>query len=221
MAWPKGVSRKERLAELAEIKANMAFPGEEPPPAHKRFAQIAAEENLTDKLDSAPMPSPKKRPLMKARPNWETYDSSEDSEDRLHIPQEMFPDGYDFQWITHTVLGQEFGQLRSRFERTGWTPVHQEDFNGIFDGRFMTRGAQGEITVDGLVLMARPMEFSIRARKEEQRRAREVVQVKQQQLTGGDLPGVTLDTRHSSALSTNRINRTIEAVEIPKDSESH
>jgi len=198
----------------------------------QRLGQVWVEEPLTDKVDAAPVPppankttdhpvSPPKKPLMKAKPNWETYDPSEESEDRLYIPPSMIPAGYDLQWITSTVLGMEFGQLRSRFERTGWTPVHQEDFNGIFDGKFMSRGASGEITVDGLVLMARPLELSIRARKEDQRRAREVVSIKQQQLTGGDLPGVTLDTRHSSALSSNRINRTIEAVEIPKDSESH
>lgn len=202
MAWPKGLSRKDRLAEIEAARATEALKG---------------PHVIQERADRPPIP----RPLMKAKPNWESYDPSAESEDRLHIDPSKIPAGYDLQWITSTVLGQEFGQLRSRFERSGWTPVHQQDFNGIFDGLFMSAGAQGEINVDGLVLMARPMEFTIRARREEQRKAREVVQIKQQQLTGGDIPGVTLDTRHSSALSTNRINRTIESVEIPRDGESH
>jgi hypothetical protein len=43
------------------------------------------------------------------------------------------------------------------------------------------------------------------------------VMIKQQQLTGGDLPGVSLDSRHPTAVASNRINRTIEPVQIPRD----
>lgn len=160
-----------------------------------------------------------KRPKMKAKPNWEEYDPSEESEDRLHIGKDLFPPGFDFMWVTDSVYGQAMPQHRAQFERKGWTPVHQEDFDGVFDGKFMPKGQDGEITVDGLVLMARPLEMSIRSRQLDQRKAVEAVQIKQQQLTGGDLPGVTLDARHKTATSSNRINRTIEPIAIPTDTE--
>lgn len=163
--------------------------------------------------------APARRPLMKARPNWENYSADENGEDRLHIGADLFPPDFDFQWVTDSVYGQPQPQHRAQFERKGWTPVSQEDFDGIFDGKFMPKGAQGEINVDGLVLMARPMKFTILARKRDQQRAEEAVRIKQQQLTGGDLPGVTLDAKHVSAVRTNRINKTIERIEIPTDSE--
>ena len=159
------------------------------------------------------------RSSRRGRPNWENYDESEDSQDRLHIGKDLFPPGFDFMWVTDSVYGQSFQQHRSQFERKGWDPVHQEDFDGVFDGKFMPKGAQGEINVDGLVLMARPLEFSIRSREADRRKAVEAVQIKQQQITGGDLPGVSLDSRHPTAVASNKVNRTYEPVPIPRDDE--
>jgi len=156
---------------------------------------------------------------MKARPNWEEYEPGEDSEDRLHIAKDLFPPGFDFQWVTDSVYGQQMPQHRAQFERKGWTPVHQDDFDGTFDGKFMPKGQEGEINVDGLVLMARPLEFSIRSRKADVRKAQEAVLIKQQQLTGGDMPGVSLDSRHPTAVASNRINKSIEPFAIPRDDE--
>lgn len=182
-------------------------------PKGKSRKPLTADAPTGQTVPSAP------KPRMKARPNWEEYDPGEDSEDRLKISADLFPPGFSFQWVTNSVLGQEMPEFRSRFERKGWTPVHQEDFDGVFDGKFMARGKEGEITVDGLVLMARPMEFTNRAKKEEQRKAREAVLIKQQQLTGGEMPGVTLDSRHPSAMRTNKINVTVEPVSIPVPSD--
>lgn len=154
---------------------------------------------------------------MRAKPNWETLDYAEETPDRLHIPRELFPEGMDLQWITHTVLGQDFSRFRGHAEQRGWTVVHNDDFDGRFDGRFMKKGSKEEINVDGLVLMARPLELSLRAKREDYKRAREQVNIKEQALRGGDLPSVTLDTQHESALRSNRINKTIERITIPTD----
>lgn len=155
---------------------------------------------------------------MKAKPNWEDIDPSmEDTPDRLRIPPEMWPEGMSLQWVTDSVLGQSMGQHRSTFERTGWTPVHQSDFDGRFDGMFMQRGAEGEIKYEGLVLMARPMELTLRAKREEQRKAREQVAIKESQWRSGDMPNVTLDAQHESALKTNKIGRSYERISVPKD----
>jgi hypothetical protein len=107
-------------------------------------------------------------------------------------------------------------QHRSKFERKGWTPIHQEDFDGVFDGMFMPKGAPGEIMNEGLVLMARPKEFTDKAKRQEYRAALEQVSIKEQALRGGDIP-ISLDARHSSALQTNKIGKSYERLPIPED----
>jgi hypothetical protein len=155
---------------------------------------------------------------MKAKPNWEEIDpNTEDTPDRLRIPVEMWPEGLSLQWVTDSVLGQSMGQHRAIFERTGWTPVHQSDFDGKFDGMFMPRGAEGEIKYEGLVLMARPLEMTLKAKREDQKRAREQIEIKERALRGGDIPNVSLDAQHESALKTNKVSKSYERIAVPED----
>lgn len=154
---------------------------------------------------------------MKAGARWEGAEvNDEASEDRLAIAPELIPENMSLQWVTDSVLGQPQPQRRAQFERRGWTPVHPQDFDGRFDGKFTPVGSTSEINVDGLVLMARPIEFTNQARKRERARAIEQVRIKEQALRGGDLP-VTLDASHPSAVRSNVINRTMERIQIPSD----
>lgn len=158
---------------------------------------------------------------MKAKPNWNEEDidgMGEESPDRLAINPAIVPEGISLQWVTDSVYGQPVPQHRARFEKRGWTPVHQEDFDGVFDGMFMPKGAEGEIKVDGMALMARPAEMTRKAVMADRRKARDVIRIKEQALRGGDI-GASLDSQHPSALSTNRINRTMERIHIPEDRE--
>ena len=167
---------------------------------------------LPPKQESAP-----KGYKMRASPNWDTVDpSADDTPDRLRIPSGAIPDGLEAQWITDSIYGQSMPQHRAEFEKKGWTPVHQDDFDGHLDGLFMVKGQSGEINVDGLVLMVRPAEYSEKARLKERRRAMEQVAIKEAALTGGELP-ITLDARHPSAVKSNRISKSYERIEIPED----
>jgi hypothetical protein len=160
---------------------------------------------------------PKPSLKMRAAPNWEDIDPNEvDNPDRLHIPRHLIPEGMDLLWVTDSVLGQPFPQHRSSREKRGWTPVHQEDFDGQFDGMFMPKGAEGEIKMTGTTLMARPLEISLKAKRAEQRAAMEQVAVKEQALRGGDV-NVTLDGQHPTALQSNKIHKSIERLAIPED----
>ena len=161
-----------------------------------------------------------KKWTLKAGANWAHLteaDLEDDTPDRLHFSRDIMPEGMDFQWVTDSVFGQPQPERRASFEKRGWTPVHQSDFDGAFDGKFMPSGKEGEIKMDGLVLMTRPMELSIRARARDRRSALEQVAVKEQGLMSGDIQGVGLDTRHASALKSNRINKSIERISIPED----
>ncbi len=154
---------------------------------------------------------------MRAKPNWETVDPTEsDSPDKLHIPPHLIPEGMAALWVTDSIFGQAQPQHRASFEKKGWTPVHQDDFDGQFDGMFMPKGAQGEIKMEGLTLMMRPKHLSDKAARADKRAAQEQVMVKEQALKGGDLP-VSLDSTHPSAVGFNRINKSIERIAIPED----
>lgn len=154
---------------------------------------------------------------MKAKPNWEGIEADAvDTPDRLRIDPAMVPDGMSLLWVTDSVYGQGMPQHRGKFEKSGWTPVHGSDFDGQFDGMFTPRGHDGEINADGLVLMARPKQLTDRAKKLDKQRAYEQVAIKEAALRGGDLPDISLDSKHSTALRTNKINKTIERIEIPE-----
>lgn len=166
--------------------------------------------------ESAPAPS---RYKMKAKPNWDDEDITglpDESPDRLSIDPALVPEGMSLQWVTDSIYGQQVPQHRARFEKRGWTPVHQEDFDGVFDGMFMPKGAVGEIKVDGMVLMARPAEMTRKAAYDDYRKAQEVIRIKEQALRGGDI-NTSLDSQHPSALKTNKINRTMERIVVPTD----
>jgi hypothetical protein len=153
---------------------------------------------------------------MKAGANWETNDGGpEDGIDRYHIPRGDIPQGFDLQWVAVSVFGQPLVQERGQFERKGWTPVHQTDFDSRFDGRFMPKGINGEINVGGQVLMARPLELSLKARAREQRAAQDQVRIKEQALYSGDLPISGAD--HPSARRFNSVNRSVERIQVPED----
>ena len=154
---------------------------------------------------------------MRAKPNWEDVDpEAQDSPDRLRIDPNLIPEGMAAMWVTDSVLGQGVPQHRGQFERKGWTPVHQDDFDGQFDGMFMPKGAPGEINNEGLVLMMRPKQMSDRAEKENKRKAYEQVAIKEQALRGGDIP-IPSDPRHSTALNFNKIGKSYERLPIPEE----
>lgn len=184
-----------------------------------------SEEQATQPI-KRPRGRPRKNPLerqppreykMRARPNWETYDAGdEETPDKLRIRDGLIPEGMSAQWVTDSVLGQPVPQHRAQFERKGWTPVHQDDFDGQFNGMFMPKDAPGEINVDGLVLMMRPRELTNQARKKDRQAAYEQVAIKERALKGGDIP-ISLDARHPSAVNSNRITKTMERVVVPEE----
>jgi hypothetical protein len=88
--------------------------------------------------------------------------------------------------------------------RNGWTFVEPGDIEGI-----------DHCEEGGLQLVARPMAISKKARAIEDAEAKAPVATKQLQVNG-DLPGVTLDSRHPSAKSYNKMRRTVERLEVPE-----
>lgn len=134
----------------------------------------------------------------------------DEDDDRLNGPfksgEAFVPEGMSYQWITDSIFGQQQAQRRASFERKGWLPVPAERHDGVWT----TKGYQGEINVDGLVLMERPAEYTKMATDHNRKKARQQVWIKEQQLRGGDVGVSESAGRHESALKTNRINRSFE-----------
>jgi len=173
---------------------------------------------------STPVAPPRPASLlskMKARPNWDDTTSdyvADEGTDRLKIPREIIDkfarDGVALQWITRSVRGQDAPQEISKFAKGGWTPVHQSDFDGVFDGMFMPKGTDDVVGVDDCLLVARPMEIQRKSRQREQHMANEPLRIKQQEFGSGlNMPG----GQHPSAVRQNRINITREGIEVPTD----
>lgn len=184
-------------------------------------------ENGAPKVTEPPAPGgPVSRetradPRPRQRHQWRPVSEmpADTENDRLHIDKSDYPDGFDLQWVTASIFGQPQPNHFSRFERRGYEPVHGDDFEARYDGRFTPVGHKGPIEVDGMVLMARPMEWTLKAKSEDRRRAAEAIAIKEKQLRGGDIEGVGMDggAQHPSALGVNRIRRSYERLQVPKD----
>jgi hypothetical protein len=146
------------------------------------------------------------------KPKTVIQQNLEDENDMLFIPPEIVPEGMRYNWKTLSVLGQPQSRRYGRFQMTGWTPVPASRHPGMFT----PAGFEGEIEYDGLILMEKPEEACLETEAREFRKAREQVQGKEQQLRGGDVRGVGFDTKHKSALRSNRVNKTYEKIEVPE-----
>lgn len=189
-----------------EVKRPVGRPRKNLPPK----AQPKAESKV----------EPKVRWQMTEKANWDETDDSPLDSDRLHIPADQIPEGMALQWVTSTVTGMNFEHHRSMFTRRGWTPVHQADFDGRFNGRFMPKGAKGEITVEGLVLMARPREMNIKSRHQDIQDANQQLIEHEKKLMNGTATQVTMGTdsaTHRSAVHFNHIKKMYERADIPED----
>lgn len=155
---------------------------------------------------------------MKARPNWESDDFvgvGVDGVDRLKVAPEKLQalqaGGYAAQWCTRSVRGMETPQELSKMTKGGWTPVHQSDFEGLFDGDFMPKGQDDAIVVDDCILMVRPVALHQKARRALDRDAALPLQISEEQI-GRGIPGVTGSNDKSVR---NTVKKTLERVEIP------
>ena len=111
---------------------------------------------------------------------------------------------FDANWKTQSVFGQEFPKLMNGYLANGWVKLDSDLFPNFVAER------------DGLVLMVRPRFISDKARKADAARARGPIQAREMMLGSTGVPNVT-GGNHPSALRHNRINKTIEQIEIARD----
>lgn len=213
MAWPKGKSRKEAMAAKAASETEVMSPEPASADGNLHNEQPASRPSRLSSEARAPNPA-KQTWTMKAGNNWDNAVEVEDSPDRLAIPPELIPEGMALEFKTRSVLGQEQQQRLNGYFRAGWTPVHAEDFGGRF-ANMWSRDDSGYVVYEACILCARPLALSIKAKKRELAKARDQIALKEQAFKGGEIAATGAD--HPTAKGFNRISRTMERIEIPKD----
>lgn len=133
-----------------------------------------------------------------------------DTTDKFYVDRSRVPDGWDYEWKAFQILGKE--------DPSAWTDVGNGGWEAVPLSRhpdMMPEGWQGN-TIDryGMRLMERPMLITEQVRARELRKARQQVGDKEAQLTGVG-PG-EFERRKSSGESLVKINRSYEAIPIPK-----
>jgi hypothetical protein len=156
--------------------------------------------------------SPIQRERHRLRPVAEMPIDDGTGDMRLHIPKGRFPDGFDLQWVTTSIFGQPQNNHRARYERMGWEPVLQGDFEGALD-EYGT-GRPGVIEHEGMSLYARSATWSAEARKRDLMRAQGAVAIKENQIRGGEAAangGVSsgFSTDHPSLKGINKVTRQV------------
>jgi hypothetical protein len=105
-----------------------------------------------------------------------------DTGDKFYVSEEIIPEGWTYQWIESTVIGQQ--QKNSHFFQNGWRPVP----SSRHDGLWMAPGYKGAIEHEGLTLVERPKVLTEDARNEELGRARSLLRTQNDQFKP-KLPG--------------------------------
>ena len=122
------------------------------------------------------------------------------------------PAGWTYEWKRKTVAGQEDPAYQIGLARMGWEPVatlrHPEEMPG--------KGNHPVIERDGMILMERPAEITAEAKRIADRRAKEQVRGKQEQLsrapTGDSSGGFAADHPQTRA----KIKQSYEPIKIPE-----
>lgn len=95
------------------------------------------------------------------------------STDPFHIPEEIIPEGYTYQWNTVTVFNEPNTAGMLTMAENGWRPVPAGRHKGMFMPADYPEG--GEILRDGLRLEERPEELTWEAQDEERAKASRLV----------------------------------------------
>lgn len=135
----------------------------------------------------------------------------DEGQDKYYIDRRTIPDGWDYEWKTKAVFGEERPAYQVQLERMGWTPVPAERHPSYMpDG-----GKYSTIERDGMILMERPLELTQEARQIELKKARQQVRHKEAQLNSA--PGADHFGRDNKGNSLVKVNKSYEAIPIPND----
>ena len=137
-------------------------------------------------------------------------DQLDDAIDEFAFDMRVIPDGWTYEWRTHTVQGKEDPSYAVQLDMKGWQPVpvqrHPEMMPKDYSGSTIVR--------KGMMLMERPKEITERARMLEKRKALDQVRIKEDQLRAA--PAGTFERGNHPGAQV-KVGRNYEPILVPKD----
>jgi hypothetical protein len=193
MGWPRGKPRKKVLSEPVQAQAQKDKDKSDKPDWKQRAGNDWKATEFLERVRGYDATNWRER----------THD------DRLSLPQETLDylqsHQLDAQWITESVFGQRQDQRWNAFLANGWVPVEPDTIPGVSTGE-----------LDGVRLCVRPLAISEKARKAEYAAATAQWDTQRQFLK----EGIALPSgagAHPNAIHSNKLNRTLERLDIPRD----
>lgn len=129
-----------------------------------------------------------------------------DNTDQFHIPRELIPDGWVYEWKRESVYGWEDKQHQVRLNLNGWRPVPASRHDGIFMGP----GDEGPIRREGQILMEIPEALYEESKREERKAANDQLRGSRQTgaIIGGGAPIADYDNPSAKGSTFVRGGRT-------------
>lgn len=136
----------------------------------------------------------------------------EEGTDEFYVDPNMIPEGWSYEWKRKLLLGAEDPTYTVQLLRMGWEPV---PLNRDRDHMAMMPSNWPHNTIErkGMILMERPTEVVEEARRIEQKRAKDQVRAKEQQLSGA--PDGQFGRDHAQVRP--KISKSFEAMPIPEE----
>jgi hypothetical protein len=94
------------------------------------------------------------------------------SDDAFEVPEKFKEDGWDYQWTRVFTYGEPDEANLSTSLEAGWRPVPQRAMPGYLGAK---KDSEEAITYKDMMLMERPLEFTLRARRENEANARRLL----------------------------------------------
>lgn len=194
-------------------------------PGRPTNAELAARRGAADaaRNPAAPVQRPVREPVVSAEAHGRRRASAVGRDGKLlsrtraivadpfHVPRELVPDGWDYQWNPHEVLGMPFSVIERNMalamHQNGWTPVPA----GRHPGMWMPHGTppNSAIVLDGLRLDERPKVLTEEARRDDFEAAVGQVRAKidEYSVVSKSLPdGFTRDNQRLRAMERQQTN---------------
>lgn len=176
------------------------------------FARAAEQKEATQEVSLRPAmrdDDPRARAKQRAEQLRGHLGDVVDGTDDFYIPEDVIPDGWNYEWKRHTIYGAEDPTYQVALARSGWTAVPASRHPEMMPHNTTS----STIMRKGMMLMECPTEIIEERKDDELRKARAQVRMKEQQLAG--TPDGTLTRDHAKARP--QIKKSYEAMPIPKE----
>ena len=126
--------------------------------------------------------SPREAAEKRAAELRDNRDASFDGEDNFYVDLQSIPDGWDYEWKTWTVFGQEQQTRMMGYKRSGWEEVPASRHPDMMPVGYK----EPYIIREGMILMERPKIISEEYRARQLRDSRDLVRTNEAKAKGGE-----------------------------------